>query len=250
MKRIGKPFILTISLLTLTFLLTACAPGQGAVRLEIEEHALLDLGDADMGDWTPVEDNRQEILARHQDLRETSATAGVSALTLAGDRLVATENYDQKYVSVIITRNDEQVYQTDAGVISPIDNFRGLWAVNEQWFMEVAHVEENPDDPNAAFIVWGEIIRDGDSLNKKYGYSEAFNFQLLDGKPFFLFIKDGSAGFSYDGRETDLDFEKITHYQCCSASSFNPRPSSTMVSFFARRGDVDYYVEVGKFTKK
>jgi hypothetical protein len=234
-----------IIFLTCMIIITACSPQPSTSPLTVEEHALASMGDLDLGDWTPVEGTRVDILAKHAAERGTSAAEGVSTLFIGADTLRAVETYEEKYVSVEVTRNDQQIFTTKAGVISPINNCRGLWAVDDQWIMEVAHVEEDANDPNAAFIIWGEIIRDGESLNQKHGYDEAFGFQLLDAKPFFFFKKDGQIGMSYDGKETPLNFTEVSHYLCCSAGSLNPRSAEKMVAFFAKRDNVDYYVEIG-----
>ena len=241
-----KKTALTI-LFSLIFIITACTPQPSTPPLTIEEHALASMGDLDLGDWMPVEGTRVDILAKHAAERAVFTSEGVSTLIIGPDTLRAVEINEEKYVSVEATRNDQQIFSTKAGVISPINNFRGLWAVDDQWIMEVAHVEEDPTDPNAAFIIWGEIIQDGESLNQKFGYEEAFGFQLLDAKPFFFFKKDGQIGMSYDGVETPLNFTEVSHYLCCSAGSLNPRSAEKMVAFFAKRENVDFYVEIGVF---
>ena len=238
---------ITFTCLICLIIITGCTLQPSATPLTIEEHTLASIGDLDLGDWMPVQGTRVEILAKHAAERGTSAVEGVSTLFIGNNTLRAVESYEEKYVSVEVTRNDQQIFTTKAGVISPINNFRGLWAVSDQWIMEVAHVEEDPNDPNAAFVIWGEIIRDGESLNQKYGYEEAFSFQLLDAKPFFFFKKDGQIGMSFDGIETPLNFSEVPHYLCCSASSMNPRSGGKMVAFFAKRDNVDYYVEIGIF---
>jgi len=228
-------------------IITGCTPQPSTPPLTIEEHALEQIGDLDLGDWTPVEGTRAQILTKHEDLRAASAVEGVSTLILGTDTIRAVESYEGKYVSVDVTRNDQPIFTTKTGVISPINNFRGLWAVDDQWIMEVAHVDESSSDPNTAFIIWGEIIQDGASLNQKFGYEEAFGFQLLDAKPFFFFKKEGQIGMSYDGVETLLKFTDVHHYLCCSTGSLNPRSAEKMVAFFAKRVNVDYYVEIGVF---
>lgn len=239
--------LIAFTILICLIIITGCTPQPSTPPLTIEEHALASIGDLDLGDWMPVEGTRVEILAKHATEREVSASEGVSTLSIGNDTLRAVETYEEKYVSVEVTRNDQQIFTTKTGVISPINNFRGLWAVDNKWIMEVAHVEEDPNDPNAAFSIWGEIIQDGESLNQKYGYEEAFGFQILDAKPFFFFKKDGQIGMSYDGKETPLNFTEVPHYLCCSASSMNPRSGEKMVAFFAKRDNVDYYVEIGNF---
>jgi len=225
--------------------LSACSPKPA---LSIEAYAIRAM------DWEgenlviePLEGTREAILAKRAVERSQPAITFTPPVTVGSDSINAVERYTGSQVAVDVTRNELLVMTVEAGVISPINNFRGLWVVGEEWFLEVAHVEENPADPNAAFIIWGEVFADGNSLNEQHGYDEAFNFQILGGKPFFFFRKAGELGYSYDGRETKLDYTDIQHYLCCSASAFNPLLAEKMVAFYASKAEQDYYVEIGAF---
>jgi len=241
-KRILLPLLVMVNLLMIS---AACTPQP---TLTLEEHAILPIfWEGDTLEFKPLEGTREEILAKHASERLKPAPTFSLPVNLGEDELNAVENYNGSQVTVEVTRNGEQVLSIAAGVISPINNFRGLWVVDEHWYLEVAHVEENPEDPNAAFNIWGEIFMDGKSLNQQNGYDEAFNFQLLAGKPFFFYRDENQMGYSYEGWETDLDYSEIPHYLCCSASSFNPLSSETMVAFYARRESKDFYIELGLF---
>ena len=93
----------------------------------------------------------------------------------------------------------------------------------------------------------GEIFQDGQSLNEQYGYTESYSFQLMHGKPFYFFERDGRVGIVYDGQEILLGYDRVLHYGCCSAGVLNPLKYENMVGFFAVRGDKWYYVEIGVF---
>ena len=238
-------FLLYVVVAVICISITSCSPKS---KLSVEEHALVAM------DWEgeslvfePIEGSREEILAKHADERSKSPITYMLPVNLGSDTLNVMEKYTDNLVSVEVYRNDLLEVSIDAGVISPINNFRGLWLDEGHWFLEVAHVEEDPVDPNAAFIIWGEIFQDGESLNEKFGYGEAFNFQILNGEPFFFFSEDGEIGFSYDGEETALRYSDIPHYQCCSGAAFNPLPAEKMVSFYATKEVVRYYVEIGAF---
>jgi hypothetical protein len=69
----------------------------------------------------------------------------------------------------------------------------------------------------------------------------------MNDKPFYFFKKFGRLGISYDGREIPLGYAEIPRYGCCSAAALNPRSAENMVSFFAQRDGIWYYVEVGVF---
>ena len=237
--------LLNVVVSILCISVTACFPKSS---LSIEEHelAIVDWEGENLN-FTPLEGTREDLLAEHEDERSKPAITFTPPIMLGNDSLHAIENYIDNLVVVDVYRNDLLEISIEAGVISPINNFRGLWSVNGDWYLEVAHVEDNPNDPNAAFIIWGEILQNGESLNEQHGYDESFNFQILEGKPFFFYSKDGKLGFSYDGRSTSLGYTEIPHYLCCSASAFNPLPAEKMVSFFAAKEDVQYYVEIGAF---
>ena len=229
----------------LSVILAACS---SKPELEIEAYAIQSM------DWVgeslifkPLEGAREAILARRAAERARPAIFFTPPVKVGGDSINAIEVFTGKQAAVDITSNDLHVMTIDAGVISPINNFRGLWVVDDQWFLEVAHVEENPEDPNAALIIWGEIFADGESLNERHGYDEAFSFQILDGKPFYFFDRGGVTGFSYNGHETEFEYTGIPHYFCCSAGSFNPLPAEKMVAFYALKGEQYYYIELGVF---
>jgi hypothetical protein len=162
-------------------------------------------------------------------------------VTFGADTLTATENYSsdgfQGWVSV--TRNNAEIYRIDTGQASPITSLRGLWAYDDHWILETAYV--SPDS------FGGRLSRDGQLLNDSQRYDEAFDFQLMHGRPFYFFKRDGKIGFSYDGEDVAAAYDEIPHYGCCSASELNPRSAQNMVAFFARRDRAWYYVEIGVF---
>jgi hypothetical protein len=225
--------------------LTACSP-KSALSIEAYAIRAMDWEDESLT-FEPLEGTRDAIMTKREVERSQPAITFTPPVMVRSDSINVIEQYTGSQVTVEVTRNDLLLMAVDAGVISPINNFRGLWVVGEQWFLEVAHVEENPADPNAALIIWGEIFTDGNSLNDQHGYDEAFNFQILDGMPFFFFSRGGELGYSYDGCETKLDYTDIPHDLCCSASAFNPLPAEKMVAFYASEGEQDYYVELGVF---
>lgn len=244
------------AVLVLFYSITAC---NAEPVVSIEEHEILLLPSRDEMTPTikPLQGKPEDILAKREVERIKPAQTFALPVQIGNHTINVTERFTEDYdvsENITVGRSFVEVYDNDllemtidAGVISPINNFRGLWVYESHWFGEVAHIEEDPADPNAAFIIWGEIIQDGKSLNKSQGYDEAFNFQILNGKPFYLFSKGDEMGFSYDGTETALDYSKIIHYQCCSGAAYNPSAAENMVSFFATKDSQSYYVEMGVF---
>lgn len=240
-KHLFKMAILGI----LLFSFTACSPTS---MLSIEEHAIKTTNwEGEELTFDPLEGTREEILAKHEVERSKPPMTFTPPVKLEGDSLNVVENFRDNQSFVEVYRNDRLEMSIAAGVISPINNFKGIWVLDGRWILEVAHVEENPVTPNAAFVVWGEIIHDGESLNEKHGYDEAFDFQILNGNPFYFFRKDGVLGFSYDGEETLLGYSAIPHYQCCSGAAFNPHHAENMVAFYTSKDEQDFYVEIGAF---
>ncbi len=234
---------LAFFMISVLMISAACTPQP---ILTLEEHAILPMNwEGEILEFEPLEGTRQLILAKNEAERDKPAPTFTLPVSLGEAELSAAENYQGSQVSVDVTRNGEPALTVKAGVISPINNFRGLWVVDGHWYLEVAHVEEDPSDPNAAFIIWGEVFKDGESLNQKSGYDEAFNFQILGGKPFYFVKKDGQMGYGYDKVESWLPYTHIPHYLCCSASAFNPLASENMVSFFAEMADSKFYLEIG-----
>lgn len=229
-------------MIILLICLAACNP---APSYMIEEYALNEVNWE--GDWLEIKSeagSMEEILAKYETERAKPAPEFSNTLQMGSDTYSAVENYTGNQVSVDVLENDKSLLSVQAGVISPINNFRGLWSFDNHWVMEVVHVEEDPADPNAAFIIWGEIFQDGESLNEKYGYEEAFNFTILNGESFYFIKKDGKFGYVYAGDETDPGYTHIPHYQCCSAGAFNPVAYENIITAFASRGEKDFFLVI------
>jgi len=116
--------------------------------------------------------------------------------------------------------------------------------------LEIAYVTENISLKNEISIEsYGMIVQDGEILNNRYNYEEAFGFQLMNGKPFYFYKRDSQINISYDNREIQSRYDQIPHYQCCSGSQLNPKSAKYMVAFFAQRGGKWFYVEIGVYKK-
>jgi hypothetical protein len=162
-------------------------------------------------------------------------------LVLGEDVLEARQHYNRTGGEswVIVSRNEEESYRIETGRGGAFDPLVGLWAYDQHWVLEAAPI--SPDGPV------GMIIRDGVLLNELYGYEEMFGFQLIAGRPFFFFKQDGKIGFSFDGEIVEAGYEEIPHYKCCGIAPINPVVAQKMVSFFAERDGVWYYVEAGVY---
>lgn len=218
--------------------------------LQLEEHRLAAPPDLDSGAFQPGEASQEEILSRHADKRaatfhsQVDFVDGNPVITSLGEpanltaRLVASPDDPMRSIARLY-RGDEEIFAADAGLPSPALPLQSLWSYDGHWALELLYSDAE---------TWaGRVFVDGEMLNAVRGYDEAFGFQLLAGRPFYFFRREGSVGFSYDGGEADLGYDDVVHYRCCAESVLNPVQAEEMVGFFAAREGTWYYVELGRF---
>lgn len=108
----------------------------------------------------------------------------------------------------------------------PVENF---WSWDGHWWLEMD----------------GVVVRDGQLLNQQLGYAEIFNWGLLNQEPFFLFQKQAQYGLNFAGQELPIFYDDIIHGQlCCGPGIYNIASTPLESNFFARRGDIWYFVQV------
>ncbi len=243
-------YLISIVLLSGMLLIGCAGTSQSEDALQLSEHALSAAPGLDNFSFQPVQGTQDEILAVHAAERakpvvyEISSVDGSPAMAALGDdqslqAVLFTAMGDAPTQTVQLLRGTEVVFETPAGMPSPALPLQALLTYDGNWAMEILYADEN---------TWaGQVFIDGELLNTQKGYDEAFGLQLLAGKPFYFYMRDGHAGYSYDSKETDLDYTQIPHYNCCSESVINPVPAENMVAFFAQRDGAWYYVELGAF---
>jgi hypothetical protein len=236
----------------LVVILAACAPlslpwSRGLV---LEEHALVAAPESIPLTFQPLQGTQDDILAKHA--RDRSQTYSSVTLSKDGKPAMQSVGDSDELLAVIVSsaenplrqiakvyRGDQEIFSVDAGMPSPAVPLQGLWTYDGHWALELVYSDQD---------LWiGRIYIDGELINDAQGYGEAFGFQLLDGKPFYFFTRNGTAGYSFDGKETDLGYEEVIHYRCCAESTLNPVQAQKMVAFFAARDSTWYYVELGRF---
>ena len=225
--------------------------------LSVEEHELKDMPETEPLTFMPLEGTQEEILSRHREEREKRPDRpSPNEATLGEDELIATTSVtttnEGEKVYVEVSRNGEAIYSIQLGDAScPVPTIWGLWAYDDHWILEVAGATVKKTlDKSIYCDVLGQVIQDGMPLNTQHGYQESFGFQLMNGKPFYFFKREGRWGVSYDNQEIALGYSQIPHYWCCSGSAMNPKSAENMVAFFVQRGflrPVWYYVEIGVF---
>ena len=194
----------------------------------------------------PLYTTQGNNIIRKETVEKVAYAGGGAYAAFLGDRILqvsatlldqesATPDPDSPalwYWIAQVTLDQDVVYTTTFQSPVAVAGIWGLWSYAGHWALET----------------YGSVIQDGVSLNAQYGYDQTFGFQLLNDKPFFFYQKGQKIGVVYDGQEIHLNYDWLPHYGCCSAGEFNPRPSENMISFFARRSGVYYYVEIGVFT--
>jgi hypothetical protein len=223
--------------------------------LTIEEYALKSkpAGDVSKPFFEPLYGSEKEILKKHQKERNNHQIVGEQNKVQLGKDVLVVETYYEVEgkVGVKLFRNNKIIFTIPLGDNSPVEPIQGFWSYKSHWVLEVAHSHNREVKDRGSIYVFldaiGEIIQDGKSLNKQHGYQESFNFQIMKDKPFYFFKKDDQIGISYDKKEVLLGYDEVPHYYCCEPSMLNPAASRNMVSFFARKNNEWYYVEIGIF---
>jgi hypothetical protein len=240
------PELTAVQDVVLTAPITRPLPG----GLTLEEYLLVGPPTLEPLSFTPAQGSQAEILARHASLRENRLPNRMT--TIKGNPAITADWQDGTLLAEAVTPNpethammaellsgDQLIFSAPAGLPSPANPLQGLWTYDGHWALEV--LLATPD-------VWrGNIYLDGQLLNDLYGYEEAFGSQLLAGKFFYFYLKDGGIGAAYDEGQVDLGYSQVPHYRCCSESIINPQQAEDMVAFFAEREGAWYYVELGRF---
>ncbi len=135
----------------------------------------------------------------------------------------------------IVTESGKVLYETSLPsnpVMNPIQTFQS-W--NGHWILEKD----------------GEVIMDGKSLNKELSFDEIFDWQIIQGEPFFFVRENKNSSYSivYAGQQLDQQYDDIAHYQCCEPAAFNPQGNDYMTWFYASRDGIWYYAEAGVYTE-
>lgn len=225
-------------------------PTQMAGPLEIVTYELKELPPEEQFTFTTVQgQSYDDVKADTQGARFPDRSYfdnGVYCMQndLDGAHLVAcvTYNPDESQSWVTLSRDGAEIYRIETGPAYPITHLQGLWVYDAHWVLETVRVTTHSEGNLETADVVGQISVDGVLLNDRPGYSELFGFQTIAGRPFYFYNRDGQIGFSYDGVETALDYDRIPHYGCCSAAILNPQSWNGGVAFLGRRGDTRYYV--------
>ena len=141
---------------------------------------------------------------------------------------------------VNITRNEQVVDTLAVAQFGPAgDPVTGFWSWNGHWLLEMDSV----------------LVQDGQLMNTAMGYAEIFEWNLVNGQPFYFFHhraptgsaggKNAGYGLSYSGQELPLRYDDIIHGQlCCSAALYGIVSTPSGAWFYALSNDIWYLVQV------
>ncbi len=184
----------------------------GELTMEIYERILK--APNDDGSFTTTAGPSSEILKTRWPLRDIFSQP-FSPPLLNGRQLTSQRTYVQNQsgdgitasfenVTVTFKLDDEEVLSVNCGAVSPVDPLRGMWVIGKDWYVEVAHVENEVTGNVVTTKAAGEIFMNGVSLNEQYGYDETFGFQPLDDTLFAFSQKTGRSSINYAGKTYQL----------------------------------------------
>ncbi len=85
------------------------------------------------------------------------------------------------------------------------------------------------------------IIQDGEILNEKYDYEEAFSWSIVNDKPLYFFRKGNRVGISYNGEILPIYYHNI-HHGIWGGQGNEPLTWGNSLRFFGQRDGVWYVV--------
>lgn len=115
-------------------------------------------------------------------------------------------------------------FATYFGSTWPVNRFRS-W--RDHWILESDGFSD------------GLLVVDGEIINEKFGFEEAYGWYVVKDRPFYFFRKGPQMGISYNGKFLSTDYDEIGH------GKYNePIGDGSRVSFYGRRDGLWYYVVV------
>jgi len=217
-------------------------PGIGGA-LTIKEHPL------------KAREDVEAVLAKYEDAEWSPLPPRPISVEIGGEvisfreKVIPEEEVEESFllhVEVAIYSNDEPWMIIPIGTLKGGSIVFGIYSDGSSWYLEVDQGEAfYHEDGTLEFPIVGDIYRDGISLNETEGYDESFGFAIINGYPFYFFVRNGGYYYHYNGNDYALTYTHITHHMCYSGSMAEPRAYKDQVVFFADRGDQRYLVMIG-----
>lgn len=199
----------------------------------------------------------ESVLAQYEDAEWSHANPRSSSVEIDGKVIswreqISPEDEDLeeaflKHVEVILFSDDEPLLTIPIGTLKAGSIIYGIYSDGLSWYLEVDRGEAYYlEDGSLMPSYVGDIYRDGVSLNETEGYDECFGVAIINGHPFYFFVRDGAYYYHYDGMNTPLNYTHIIHHLCCSGSMAEPRAYGDQVIFFAYRDIQRFLVIIGE----
>jgi hypothetical protein len=152
----------------------------------------------------------------------------IPPVQIAGHEIAVAEDWQQTQNYAVVTRDGAEIYRLETRPPAGSSPIRGLWAWQNRWVLEVE----------------GHIVVDGQDLGQNLGAQETFDWQIMAGKPFYFFIKDGIVNAMYGDQLLSLGYDAVVHDTCCEAGAFDVGHNDHMVWFYAKKDDIWRYAEL------
>ena len=148
------------------------------------------------------------------------------------DLLTADPEFTDDAFHYMVRRGETELYRNEKNANGPgscpVDFFR---AWEDHWILQIEGID----------------LIDGQPLGAELGYQAAFNWHLIDGKPIYLFERNGSFGVSYDGQELPLRYDHIVRWECLFGHpffTFGAHGQDGLITFFAQNDGRWHFVYI------
>ena len=140
------------------------------------------------------------------------------SIVIENSTIVSTQKIDDKKWLVTVTVSDNIIFETQVPDLSGYVGLMEIWGYSGHWALVIAQSQPYEDGYKL------DIIFDGISISEANGYQEAFGFQLLDDKPFYFYQTKEGFGVSFDGIDSQLDYDEIPWHNRWVGFDYNPIP--------------------------
>lgn len=195
----------------------------------LDEYLVLDPGDYApyQFEWKTI--TPEWVYQKNAAYRTTDGLGWpIPPVQVGGHEIAVSEDWQQPKNYAVVTRDGTEIYRLETRPPAGSSPIRGLWAWKDQWVLEVE----------------GHIVVDGQELAQSLGAQETFDWQIMGGKPFYFFIKDGIVNAMYGDEVLPLGYDAVVHDTCCEAGAFDVGHNANMVWFYAKKDGIWRYVEL------
>jgi hypothetical protein len=190
-----------------------------------EKYSYMDFNPYNVKNWDEIPD----IYERHPNIGGWYFWPKGGEL---GGKLFLAKEMNHK---IIATLDDEIIFSEDcssgpqAGVIT-------AWTYHMDWMIQsYCSAKEHKY----------EIIINGEHINESNGYSQSYALQLMNGKPFYLFLKNNKVWLRYENEDAVLGYDGIIIHYCCDGF-IPPQHYERAITFYAYIGFNLFQVFIGK----